>query len=100
MRDIMTGIVKAAEEEELESVGLDMKENTKKTKKKRDVYDTDIRNSELVIDAHSKDPFEVMRIQTYDDAPMANANDDIVVRVEVSEQILRCVNHYSKRCRK
>ena len=90
MRDIMAGIVKAAEDEELESVGLDMKENTKKTKssKKRDVYDTDIRNSELVIDAHSKDPFEVMRIQTYDDAPMATANDDIVVRVEVSEQIL------------
>ncbi len=33
--------------------------------------DNDVRNSELVIDSHHDDPFEVMRIQTYDDAPMA-----------------------------
>lgn len=37
----------------------------------RTEFDTDIRNSELVIDRHHDDPFEVMRIQTYDDAPMA-----------------------------
>ncbi len=35
-----------------------------------EMQDTDIRNSELVIDAHHEDPFEVMRIQTYDDLPM------------------------------
>lgn len=34
------------------------------------MYDSDIRNAELVIDEHHNDPFEVMRIQTYDDAPM------------------------------
>ena len=35
------------------------------------IYDSDIRNAELVIDEHHGDPFAVMRIQTYDDAPMA-----------------------------
>lgn len=65
-------------DEELESKIGDMKVHSK------DMYDNDIRNSELVIDAHSPDPYKVMRIQTYDDAPMANASDDIVIRVEVS----------------
>ena len=34
--------------------------------------DNDIRNAELVFDHHHNDPFEVMRIQTYDDVPMPN----------------------------
>jgi len=46
--------------------------------------DNDLRNSELVFDQHSKDPFEVMRILTYDDAPRAEAKDEIVIRVEAS----------------
>lgn len=79
---------RTSEDEELESIGLD-KENAGKTKgSKKDMYDIDIRNSELVIDSHSPDPFEVMRIQNYDDSPMANEGDDIVIRVEVSG--LRC----------
>jgi hypothetical protein len=49
-----------------------------------DLYDDDIRNVELLIDAHSNDPFEVMYLQTYDDSPMAKEADDIVIRVEVS----------------
>jgi hypothetical protein len=54
---------------------------------KKDVYDNDIRNAELVIDAYNIDPFEVMRIQKYDDVPMAKEGDDVVVRVEVSLQM-------------
>lgn len=81
----MTNMAKktAYEDEELESIGLD-KENSGKARSRKDLYDTDIRNSELVIDDHSKDPFSVMRIQNYDDAPMANGGDDIVIKVEVS----------------
>jgi hypothetical protein len=61
----------------------------KKTKQSKDqattdMYDDDIRNVELLIDAHSSDPFEVMYLQTYDDSPMAKEADDIVLRVEVS----------------
>jgi hypothetical protein len=75
-------------QEEMTSA-LDTKASGKdKSTVKKDVYDSDIRNAELVIDAHSVDPFEVMRIQKYDDVPMAKAGDDIVVRVEVSTSTL------------
>jgi hypothetical protein len=37
-------------------------------------YDNDVRNAELVFDEHHSDPFAVMRIQTYDDAPMAKGH--------------------------
>ena len=77
-----------SKEDSLESIGLEDEGKKSKTKsKKKNVYDNDIRNAELVIDAHSNDPFEVMRIQTYDDAPMAREGDDIVIRVEVSTQL-------------
>lgn len=49
-----------------------------------EMRDSDIRNAELVIDSHSDDPFVVMRIQTYDDAPMAKGQDEVVIRVEAS----------------
>lgn len=60
--------------------------HTKTTSKEQvpDMYDDDIRNAELLMDAHSNDPFEVMFLQTYDDSPMAKEPDDIVVRVEVT----------------
>jgi hypothetical protein len=45
--------------------------------------DNDVRNAELVIDDHSEDPFAVMRIQTYDDAPMAKGKDEVVIKIEV-----------------
>lgn len=48
------------------------------------MYDTDIRNAELLIDKHSEDPFGVMRIKEYDCVPMAKETDDVVIRVEVS----------------
>jgi hypothetical protein len=48
------------------------------------MYDTDIRNAELLIDKHSVDPFGVMRIQEYDCVPMPKELDDVVIRVEVS----------------
>lgn len=48
------------------------------------ICDSDIRNAELVFDYHHADPFEVMRIQTYDDAPMAKRNDEVAIRIEVS----------------
>lgn len=47
-------------------------------------YDLDIRNTELLIDMHSSDPFGVMRIQSYDSIPMAKETDDVVIRVLVS----------------
>lgn len=59
------------------------KKTTTRMVLKKDVYDNDIRNADLVIDKHSIDPFEVMRIQQYDDVPMALHGDDIVIRVEV-----------------
>jgi len=84
MLDTLKPKVNSAEEE-LEPIGLEGEPGTKKnTRRSMKDYDTDIRNSELLIDAHSNDPFHVMRIQTYDDAPMALAGDDVVIRVEVS----------------
>lgn len=50
-----------------ESIGLSDEESNKVN----NTLDNDIRNAELVFDAHNADPFEVMRIMTYDDAPMA-----------------------------
>mmetsp|Transcript_14812 Transcript_14812/g.17243 ORF Transcript_14812/g.17243 Transcript_14812/m.17243 type:complete len:405 (-) Transcript_14812:539-1753(-) len=46
--------------------------------------DTDVRNAEIVFDAFHHDPFEVMRLQTYDDAPMAKGQDEVVIRIEAS----------------
>ena len=51
---------------------------------KTDLYESDICNAELVMDAHCTDPFKFMRIQKYDVAPMAKEPDDVVIRVEVS----------------
>eukprot|EP00551_Chaetoceros_affinis_P014647 CAMPEP_0203687830 /NCGR_PEP_ID=MMETSP0091-20130426/752_1 /ASSEMBLY_ACC=CAM_ASM_001089 /TAXON_ID=426623 /ORGANISM="Chaetoceros affinis, Strain CCMP159" /LENGTH=400 /DNA_ID=CAMNT_0050557249 /DNA_START=34 /DNA_END=1236 /DNA_ORIENTATION=- len=48
------------------------------------MFDSDIRNAELVIDEHNNDPFAVMRIQTYDDAPMAKGQDEVVLKIEAS----------------
>lgn len=46
-----------------------------------EMRDSDIRNAELVIDSHSDDPFVVMRIQTYDDAPMAKGQVSYLLRI-------------------
>ncbi len=61
-----------------------------KLPKKADLYETDICNAELVMDAHSDDAFKFMRIQKYDAAPMAVEPDDVVVRVEVSVTNRNC----------
>ena len=55
-----------------------------KMKETNSLYDTDIRNAELLIDNHSADPFGVMRIQEYYCVPMPKELDDVVIRVEVS----------------
>lgn len=64
--------------------------NEVKLPQKADLYETDICNAELVMDAHSDDAFKFMRIQKYDAAPMAREPDDVVVRVEVSVTNCRC----------
>jgi len=76
--------ITAVSQEEMTPARNTKASGKEKSTVKKDVYDSDIRNAELVIDAHSVDPFEVMRIQKYDDVPMARAGDDIIVRVEVS----------------
>lgn len=48
------------------------------------MYDDDMRNAEILIGAHSNDPFEVIYVHTHFDAPVAKESDDLVVRVEVS----------------
>lgn len=58
--------------------------NVEQMKDINSIYDTDIRNAELLIDKHSEDPFGVMRIQEYDCVPMAKEIDDVVIRVEAS----------------
>lgn len=66
------------------SNGLHKLKHAEKMKETNSMYDTDIRNAELLIDKHSADPFGVMRIQEYDCVPMAKELDDVVIRVEVS----------------
>lgn len=51
---------------------------------KTELYESDICNAELVMDAHCTDPFKFMRIQKYDAAPMAKDPDDVVIRVEAT----------------
>jgi hypothetical protein len=72
-------------DESLKSLGGRHKlKNAEQMKDINSIYDTDIRNAELLIDKHSEDPFGVMRIQEYDCVPMAKETDDVVIRVEVS----------------
>lgn len=48
------------------------------------MYDDDMRNAEILIGAHSNDPFEVIYLHTHFDSPVAKEPDDVVVRVEVT----------------
>ena len=57
-----------------------------------EIYDNDLRNAEVVYDSHSTDPIEVMRLLKYDDSPMAKGDEEVVIKVEVSNNDQTCVS--------
>lgn len=48
-----------------------------------DIYDNDLRNAEIVFDSHDSNPLNVLRLQKYDDSPMAKGDEEVVIKVEV-----------------
>jgi len=49
-----------------------------------DIYDNDLRNAEIVFDSHDSNPLNVLRLQKYDDSPMAKGDEEVVIKVEAS----------------
>jgi len=47
-------------------------------------YDTDLRNIEVIFFEHSDNATEALRLQRYDDSPMAKKEGEVVIKIETS----------------